>query len=120
MNFPAIFFQVNIRSLGEAAGLHAGDVISAVNGQDISLLKHKEAQEAIKVAGNNFVLTIFRYELILVKICMYVVHKHKVRSRVLLGKNWELLFHTSEISGLCLMKFSSETLYHHRLDFPVS
>ena len=55
-----LFFQVNLRSLGEAAGLQPGDVISAVNGQDISLLKHKEAQEAIKLAGNNFMLTILR------------------------------------------------------------
>jgi len=52
--------KVNLRSLGEAAGLQGGDVIFLVNGQDISLLKHKEAQEAIKQAGNNFVLTIGR------------------------------------------------------------
>ena len=54
-------FQVNLRSLGEAAGLQAGDVIFSVDGQDISLLKHKEAQEAIKRAGHNFVLTVGRY-----------------------------------------------------------
>lgn len=54
------FLQVNIKSLGEAAGLQAGDVINAVNGQDISLLRHKEAQEAIKKAGNNFMLTVTR------------------------------------------------------------
>ena len=52
-----------MRSLGEAAGLQAGDVISAVNGQDIGLLRHKEAQDCIKMAGNNFVLTILRYDL---------------------------------------------------------
>ena len=62
-----------MRSLGEAAGLQAGDVIAAVNGQDISLLKHKEAQEAIKLAGNNFVLTILRYELISKYVGMYFV-----------------------------------------------
>ena len=50
-----------MRSLGEAAGLQAGDVIFSVNGQDISLLKHKEAQEAIKRAGSSFTLTIGRY-----------------------------------------------------------
>ena len=50
-----------MRSLGEAAGLQAGDVIFSVDGQDISLLKHKEAQEAIKRAGHNFVLTVGRY-----------------------------------------------------------
>ena len=54
-------FQVNLRSLGEAAGLQAGDIIFSVDGQDISLLKHKEAQEAIKRAGHNFVLTVGRY-----------------------------------------------------------
>ena len=54
--------QVNLRSPGEAAGLQAGDVILTVNGQDISLLRHKEAQEAIKRAGNNFVLAVKRYE----------------------------------------------------------
>ena len=53
-------FQVNLRSLGEAAGLQAGDIIFSVDGQDISLLKHKEAQEAIKRAGHNFVLTVGR------------------------------------------------------------
>ena len=71
--FSRHFFQVNLRSLGEAAGLQAGDVIAAVNGQDISLLKHKEAQEAIKLAGNNFVLTILRYELISKYVGMYYV-----------------------------------------------
>ena len=58
-----LHIQVNLRSLGEAAGLQAGDVISAVNGQDIGLLRHKEAQDCIKMAGNNFVLTILRYDL---------------------------------------------------------
>ena len=51
-----------MRSLGEAAGLQAGDIIFSVDGQDISLLKHKEAQEAIKTAGHNFVLTVGRYD----------------------------------------------------------
>ena len=50
-----------MRSLGEAAGLQAGDVIFSVNGQDISLLKHKEAPEAIKRAGSNIIFTIERY-----------------------------------------------------------
>ena len=82
LNFPAIFFQVNLRSLGEAAGLQAGDVIAAVNGQDISLLKHKEAQEAIKLAGNNFVLTILRYELISKNmwVCTMYTYIYKVRA----------------------------------------
>ena len=61
-NRCVLFLQVNLRSPGEAAGLQAGDVILTVNGQDISLLRHKEAQEAIKRAGNNFVLAVKRYE----------------------------------------------------------
>ena len=54
-------FQVNFQSLGESLGLQAGDVIVAVNGFDISSCKHKEAQEKIVMAGNNFQLTIQRY-----------------------------------------------------------
>jgi C-terminal processing protease CtpA/Prc len=61
MSAATFFFQVNIKSLGEAAGLKAGDVILHVNGEDISPLKHKEAQEAIKRAGNNFVVAIQRF-----------------------------------------------------------
>ena len=61
----SFFLQVNLRSPGEAAGLQAGDVILSVNGQDISLLRHKEAQEAIKRAGNNFMLSVKRYEIAL-------------------------------------------------------
>jgi len=57
---PLRIQKVNLRSLGEAAGLQAGDIIFSVDGQDISLLKHKEAQEAIKTAGHNFVLTVGR------------------------------------------------------------
>ena len=52
---------MNLRSPGEAAGLQPGDVITAVNGQDISLLRHKEGQDTIKRAGNVFVLSINRY-----------------------------------------------------------
>lgn len=53
-------FQVNIQSPSEAAGLEAGDLILAVNGRDLSSLKHKEALEAIVRAGNSFQLTIQR------------------------------------------------------------
>ena len=53
-------FQVNMQSLSEAAGLKPGDTILAVNGRDLSGLRHKEAQEAIVKSGNNFSLTILR------------------------------------------------------------
>ena len=49
-----------MRSLSEAAGLQAGDMVLAVNGQDLGSLRHKEAQEAIVKSGNNFSLTILR------------------------------------------------------------
>ena len=72
-------FQVNLRSLGEAAGLQAGDVIFSVNGQDISLLRHKEAQEAIKRAGNNFVLTIGRSVLLSIIVYSHTISSYKNR-----------------------------------------
>ena len=50
-----------MKSLSEAAGLQAGDTILAVNGKDLTSLRHKEAQEAIVKSGNNFSLTIVRY-----------------------------------------------------------
>ncbi len=43
-----------------AAGLQAGDVIVAVNGKDVSSCRHKEAQDVIVRAGNNFKLTVNR------------------------------------------------------------
>ena len=55
------FFQVNRESPSESVGLAAGDVIVAVNGQDITACRHKEAQDVIVRAGNNFKLTIQRY-----------------------------------------------------------
>ena len=50
-----------MKSLSEAAGLQAGDMVLAVNGKDLGALRHKEAQEAIVKSGNNFSLTIVRY-----------------------------------------------------------
>ena len=49
-----------MQSLSEAAGLKPGDTILAVNGRDLTALRHKEAQEAIVKSGNNFSLTILR------------------------------------------------------------
>jgi len=44
---PLTIQKVNMQSLSEAAGLKPGDTILAVNGRDLSGLRHKEAQEAI-------------------------------------------------------------------------
>ena len=71
-------FQVNMQSLSEAAGLKPGDTILAVNGRDLSGLRHKEAQEAIVKSGNNFSLTILRWVnlkklVFIVKIFTYVI-----------------------------------------------
>ena len=55
-----VLFQVNFQSPSEALGLQAGDVILAINGVDLASFKHKEAQEKIVKAGNNFQLTILR------------------------------------------------------------
>ena len=67
-------FQVNIQSPSEAVGLQAGDVILAVNGMDLSGLKHKEAQEKIVKSGNNFQMTILR---------LFDVQGLKIRHRTL-------------------------------------
>ena len=53
-------FQVNISSLSEAAGLQPGDLLLAVNGQDVQNYRHKEAQDTIVRAGNNFEITVQR------------------------------------------------------------
>ena len=54
--------QVNISSLSEAAGLLAGDLLVAVNGEDVESLRHKEAQDTIVRSGNNLTLTVRRYD----------------------------------------------------------
>lgn len=53
--------QVNSSSPSEACGLQAGDVLVAVNGQDLSQCRHRDAQDAIVRAGNAFSLTIQRF-----------------------------------------------------------
>ena len=52
--------QVNISSLSEAAGLLAGDLLVAVNGEDVESCRHKEAQDTIVRSGNNLTLTVRR------------------------------------------------------------
>ena len=60
LNVIHLILQVNMKSLSEAAGLQAGDMVLAVNGRDLGALRHKEAQEAIVKSGNNFSLTVLR------------------------------------------------------------
>lgn len=46
--------------MAERAGLQAGDAIISINGLDALALRHKEAQDAIVRAGNNFELVVQR------------------------------------------------------------
>jgi len=57
---PLLIQKVNISSLSEAAGLQPGDLLLAVNGQDVQNYRHKEAQDTIVRAGNNFEITVQR------------------------------------------------------------
>ena len=56
---------MNISSLSEAAGLAAGDLLLAVNGEDVEACRHKEAQDTIVRSGNNLTLTVRRSDLFL-------------------------------------------------------
>ena len=51
---------MNLSSLSEAAGLEAGDLLLAVNGEDVESRRHKEAQDRIVRCGNNLTLTVRR------------------------------------------------------------
>ena len=53
-------FQVNGGSLAEKAGLRVGDALIRVNTTDIFQLRHKEAQDTVARAGNNFELVVSR------------------------------------------------------------
>jgi len=57
---PLLIQKVNPTSLSEEAGLQGGDVLLAVNGQDVQNLRHKEAQDVIVRAGNNFEMLVQR------------------------------------------------------------
>merc|ERR1719245_1480925 len=57
---PLIIQKVNISSLSESAGLVAGDLLVAVNGEDVQSYRHKEAQDTIVRSGNNLTITIRR------------------------------------------------------------
>ncbi|XP_031369591.1 PDZ and LIM domain protein Zasp isoform X9 [Apis dorsata] len=52
--------KVNTGSPAEAAGLKAGDAVIRVNNTEMYNLRHKDAQDVIVRAGNNFELTVQR------------------------------------------------------------
>ena len=55
---------MNGGSLAEKAGLCVGDNLIRVNSTDIYQMRHKEAQDTISRAGNNFELVVSRFFLI--------------------------------------------------------
>ncbi|CAL1677261.1 unnamed protein product [Lasius platythorax] len=57
---PLVVQKVNSGSPAEAAGLKAGDAVIKVNTTDTYNLRHKDAQDVIVKAGNNFELTVQR------------------------------------------------------------
>lgn len=57
---PLCIQKVNAGSVAANAGLQAGDAIVSIGGKDALSLRHKEAQEAIVKAGNNFDLVVQR------------------------------------------------------------
>ncbi|XP_018300457.1 PDZ and LIM domain protein Zasp isoform X4 [Mycetomoellerius zeteki] len=57
---PLIVQKVNSGSPAEAAGLKAGDAVIRVNTTDMYNLRHKDAQDVIVKAGNNFEITVQR------------------------------------------------------------
>ena len=46
--------------MAEKAGLRVGDALIRVNTTDIFQLRHKEAQDTVAKAGNNFELVVSR------------------------------------------------------------
>ncbi|KAK6641825.1 hypothetical protein RUM44_013543 [Polyplax serrata] len=57
---PLIIQKVNSNSIAEKAGLQPGDALIRINNVELFDLAHKDAQNAIVRAGNNFELTIQR------------------------------------------------------------
>ncbi|XP_050464707.1 PDZ and LIM domain protein Zasp isoform X2 [Cataglyphis hispanica] len=57
---PLVVQKVNSGSPAEAAGLKAGDAVIKVNTTDMYNLRHKDAQDVIVKAGNNFEMTVQR------------------------------------------------------------
>lgn len=54
------WFQVNIGSIADQAGLIAGDSVIKVNNVDVYSLRHKDAQDIIVRSGNSFEITVQR------------------------------------------------------------
>ncbi|XP_076547194.1 PDZ and LIM domain protein 5 isoform X10 [Osmia lignaria lignaria] len=57
---PLVVQKVNSGSPAEAAGLKAGDAVIRVNNTEMYNLRHKDAQDVIMRAGNNFEITVQR------------------------------------------------------------
>lgn len=57
---PLVVQKVNGGSAAERAGLQAGDALIRVNTTEVYLLRHQEAQDAIRAAGGNLELTVQR------------------------------------------------------------
>lgn len=55
------FFQVNVGSPAERAGLVAGDSVIKINNIDVFNLRHKDAQDVIVRAGPSFEMSVQRY-----------------------------------------------------------
>lgn len=61
LQLKKLLFQVNSNSIAEKAGLQPGDALIRINNVELFDLAHKDAQNAIVRAGNNFELTIQRF-----------------------------------------------------------
>ncbi|XP_026486027.1 PDZ and LIM domain protein Zasp isoform X6 [Vanessa tameamea] len=57
---PLVVQKVNGGSAAERAGLQAGDALIRVNNTDVYALRHQEAQDAIRAAGQALELTVQR------------------------------------------------------------
>ncbi|KAL0840494.1 hypothetical protein ABMA28_015734 [Loxostege sticticalis] len=57
---PLVVQKVNGGSAAERAGLQAGDALIRVNSTDVYTLRHQEAQDAIRAAGQALELTVQR------------------------------------------------------------
>ena len=58
--FYFFLIKVNGDSLAEKAGLRVGDALLRINDMEIYQLRHKDAQDSVSRAGNNFELVVSR------------------------------------------------------------
>ena len=70
-------FQVNGGSLAEKAGLRVGDALIRVNTTDIFQLRHKEAQDTVARAGNNFELVVSRSVFFFFNLMIMIIKRKK-------------------------------------------